>query len=30
MLRVRLKTLKNIFQGKQNNAYSGLIREAVV
>lgn len=30
LVRKGLKTLKNIFQGKQNNAYSGLIREAVV
>lgn len=30
LVRKGLKTLKNIFQGKQNSAYSGLIREAVV
>lgn len=30
LVRKGLKILKNIFQGKQNNAYSGLIREAVV
>lgn len=30
LVRKGLKKLKNIFQGKQNNAYSGLIHETVV